>query len=520
MKHSFDEISNADLDRLGSDDEWLGGSSYRNGSDGDDWGEPDLALLGTGRRPAPAFPIAILGPWAEWAQAEAKAASAPVDYVACSLLTCAGAALANVRWPLAGADWTEPTVLNIGLVGGPGASKSPGMDRAFALVRHAEDEMAEGFDLILTDHATRKQVGEASLAAWKAEVAVAVKAGEEPPPMPADTNPPAPVRPRIRIADATVEKMAALAAGLPRGLVLVRDELAGFLGGLDRYSGKGSDRAFVLEMYGGRSYVVDRVKNPEPITIRHLSIGVLGGIQPERLSDVIDGPDDGLVGRFLWCWPEIATDFRLGRERQDDTQARAGFARLTRLAMAQDRLGNLEPKTLPLHPRAEALLEKFAQEMGRRADEATGLFASTLSKARGHALRLAAILDHIWFAIEPTEEEPEEIGEPAMRAAIDLVRDCFLPMAARVFGDLVIPMPERRAMHLARHLRRNGLVSFNARTTRHELGGLVRDADDMAEACAVLVDGNLIRPAFKRAGETKGRPAKLFDVNPVVARPT
>jgi hypothetical protein len=82
--------------------------------DGDSaaWSAPDLTLLGDGRRSAPHLPISLLGPfWSEWAEVKAEASSAPTDYTATALLACAGAALANVRWPVAGAGWSEPPVL-------------------------------------------------------------------------------------------------------------------------------------------------------------------------------------------------------------------------------------------------------------------------------------------------------------------------------------------------------------------------------------------------------------------------
>jgi hypothetical protein len=93
------------------------------------WGTPDLTLLGTGRRPTPAFPLELLRPfWSAWASRKAHAASSPVDYVAVSLLAAIGAGLANVRWPLAGASWSEPPVLWCGLVGSPSCGKSPSME--------------------------------------------------------------------------------------------------------------------------------------------------------------------------------------------------------------------------------------------------------------------------------------------------------------------------------------------------------------------------------------------------------
>jgi hypothetical protein len=133
------------------------------------------------------------------------------------------------------------------------------MDAAFSLIRSIEDSMAAGFEDEMRLYELKREIAEAKREAWKAEVKAAAKGDGLPPPLPEDAQiPQPPVRPRVRVADATTEKLAALASALPRGLLLVRDELAGWLGAFDKYSGVGSDRAFALEMWGGRSYVVDR----------------------------------------------------------------------------------------------------------------------------------------------------------------------------------------------------------------------------------------------------------------------
>jgi uncharacterized protein DUF3987 len=122
-----------------------------------------VTLLGTGRRAAPPFSTTLLGPfWSAWVTRRAAVASAPVDYVAVSLLACAGAALANVRWPLAGVGWAEPPLLWCGLVGSPSSGKSPAVDAAFSLVHQAEEEMATGYDEQRLLHETARQVAKAT----------------------------------------------------------------------------------------------------------------------------------------------------------------------------------------------------------------------------------------------------------------------------------------------------------------------------------------------------------------------
>jgi hypothetical protein len=76
------------------------------------WGEIDTAFLEEARPPVPAFPLDLLPPfWRDWVGDTAGALSAPVDYVAQSLLAAVSGlsgAGASVR---IGPRWAEPLVL-------------------------------------------------------------------------------------------------------------------------------------------------------------------------------------------------------------------------------------------------------------------------------------------------------------------------------------------------------------------------------------------------------------------------
>jgi hypothetical protein len=71
-------------------------------------------------------------------------------------------------------------------------------------------------------------------------------------------------------------------------------------------------------------------------------------------------------------------------------------------------------------------------------------------------------------------------------------------------------------MTVARYLKTTGLVSFNAREVRRNIGGSLRDAVAMDSACRTLAEAGLIRPCFTRFGETPGRAARNYELNPVV----
>ncbi len=38
--------------------------------------------------------------------------------------------------------------------------------------------------------------------------------------------------------------------------------------------------------------------------LRHASLAIIGSIQPDKLIEIFDAPDDGLTARFLYIYPE------------------------------------------------------------------------------------------------------------------------------------------------------------------------------------------------------------------------
>lgn len=484
------------------------------------WERPDLTILAGGRRAPPVFDINALGPmWADWAHRAADATSAPVDYVAVALLSVCGAMLGNVRWPKAGADWSEPPILWTGLVGAPSAGKSPAIAVVLDLLANIEARMSEGHEDALRAHEAAKRVAAAAKERWEKDVATAIGAGRPVPPLPPEAEDPEdPVRGRIVVSDTTTERLCFLAAGLPRGLLVTRDELAGWMAGFGRYGGGGADRAFALECYGGRAYTVDRMKHPRPIRVPHLSVGILGGIQPDRLTEAFAGADDGLAARFLWTWPEALADFRLSRVSLPSETARTALAQLAGLEMGASERGEPAPVRVRLSGEAEAVLEHFARAALHKGAGASGIMAGAVGKARGHVLRLSMVLQFMWWAGESTGPAPTEIGPEAVGAAGDLVGDYFIPMAERVFGDAALPKAERLAVTLSRHLREAGAPVFNAREVRRTVGGLLREAADMDAACKELEEAGLVRPATAPASAGAGRKPKAFEVNPALLR--
>lgn len=474
------------------------------------WPDPDMTVVDAGRRPPPPLPLRLFAPWDSWIANTAAIAGAPPDYVAGSFLAAFATLVGSARVCLPWQGWREPSVLWFGLVGDPSTGKSPAADCVLDCLREVEKDLGGGFD-----DTRRRWMADAELAKvlrdqWESEVADAAKRGVPPPSLPANAEVPLePRRPRILVSDSSVEALARLLAANPKGLLCHRDELAGLLGAFDKYGGSGSDRAFWIEAYGARPYVVDRVKYPEPIRIERVAVSILGAIQPDRLSSVLfNGDDDGLASRFLWLWPTPEPPRRPTRV-PDRVTLLIAMRRLASLT-----LGPEGPETLGLAEDAASVFQDWRVVHFR--DHVGGLLASAWGKLPGAVLRLAMILRLVrWAAGE--DRAPVDVDHAATIAAIAFVEEYLKPMARRVYGDAALPAANRGAATLARWIAHERLTTMNLRDLRRtvRLPGL-RTAAEIEAAVEVLVEAAWLAHAGERAGNTSGRERADFAVNPKV----
>ena len=84
------------------------------------------------------------------------------------------------------------------------------------------------------------------------------------------------------------------------------------------------------------------------------------------------------------------------------------------------------------------MIEVFAREMQDRQQSAGHLLRAALGKARGQALRLALVLEMLWWRGEDGyRRRPLGSARALSMPRRDLMGDYFLPMAERVFGDII-----------------------------------------------------------------------------------
>lgn len=474
------------------------------------WPNPDMSVLRATLAPAVPFPGEVLGSLWPLVTDLAGGAGAPVEYVATSMLAVAASLIGAKRWVRAWEGYDEPCILWSAVVGDPSSNKSPAIDAATRPLRTMEAELAEHHRAVMMNYAAVAERAKQERKAWEDKVKAATKDGVGTPSMPdAAEAPDAPERTRLVVQDSTPEEMASILSGNPNGTLHLRDELAGWLDSFERYSAGG--RAFWLEAYGGRPFVVDRKSQAKPLMVPFNGVSVLGGIQPEKLRDALLGvADDGLVARFMWVWPE-AIVFRRPRQVADRARLEGIYRRLQQLHRPGD--GGV---ILSLDPRAADIFEQWITENDADVRDAAGIYASFVGKARGLTLRLALVLEMVRWA-DGDAAEPADVSVASLVNALRLVDDFLKPHARRVFGDAALPAVEKDAAALARHIVKEGAQRINARDIqRNSTLPTLKTKEDVEAAVEALSDAGWLREAPSRRGDAPGRQRKDYLVNPAV----
>jgi hypothetical protein len=396
-------------------------------------------------------------------------------------------------------------------VGFPSSGKSPGLDAIRDILISIESDANRDHKNNLAIWDTQKREVKIRLEVWEkaCKDALKDKVGLMPPKPKDAEEPERPIRKRVITNDPTIEKVARLVLENPKGLMLFRDELAGWIGGLDKYGGAGADRAFYIEAYGGRQFSVDRIKDPEPIVVPSLSLTIMGGIQPDRLATlVLSGDDDGLAARFIYIWPERVPPLR--PINGVPTGAKERLERLFDLNL------NAEGRTvLEFESGAVDAIQEYRTQVAAAEVEVSGLYLSWLGKLPGMAVRLANVLEHLYWCGDNQEQAaPTAVSEQATVAAIAFLNDYAGPMARRCFGEAALPPVDRDARVLARWIMSNKPKTINSRDLRHAGALTTKDAGRYDAALGELAASGWLQANPGSRSEAGGRPRKDWEVNP------
>lgn len=384
----------------------------------------------------------------------------PPEMIALPLLVAAGATCGNRRRLRLKETWDEfPTIFGA-LVAAPGVGKTPAINIGTAAVKRLQREAELSSQPDLDD-------------------------GDE-----EEASPPR----HHYTTNATVESIAPMLVTSP-GLLLTNDELLSWVKGMDAYRSAG-DRAFWLAAWSHAPLKVDRrsaptIHVPEPV------VGVIGGVQPDRLADLRgDNADDGFVERFLWVYADAEPSLWV-RE--------SGITAILEAVMDLFRAISGVPENpaaeiIRLAPPVESRWEEWFNDNARVTRSATGLVRGFHAKLPAHVARLALVLH---LLTDPLGRD-EYLHADELDAAIDLGA-YFKANLERVAQRMAAP-PARGSLSssiLAAVIAGGGDLS---KTRLHAaLGGKVSAGDLEAELALLGATGEVHQVKVPTAGRPSER---------------
>ena len=373
--------------------------------------------------------------------------------------------------------------------------------------------MREGDDQRRGEHSAKLKEARLADEAWQQACETAHQSGTPMPPRPPEAAFDQPFVPsQLVVADATIEALADVVAGNPRGVILWRDELAAWLANLGRYANGGSDRAQWLEAGAAAGVTINRRSRAQPMHLANFPVSVIGSIQPNRLAEAFVGSDDGMSARFLYTWP-----------------ARPKYRSLTqrRIAREGDALAMLEhiaafagtpeqPAVLAFDRAALEAIDGFMERLEGAFDAAEGLEESWLGKGRGTVARLAGILALMKWSEVGHQGAPRRIGVETVGNAISLWSSYFRPHAATVFSQCGRTDRDRHARKATQWLKACAIEQVSREELRREALGQAVDAGETDGVIRRLEAGGVIRLSAESMVPNGGRPAKRWTVNPAL----
>jgi len=463
-----------------------------------------------------------------WVEDIALRVQCPVDYLAVSLMISLGALLGRrigIR-PKRHDNWLVVANLWGAIIGRPGFLKSPAVREILKPLRRLEADQDKAFYEALQAHNKQLELVEERKKVSRRQYRQAVdKHGEDSQEAKSIGEaisvdlPDMPVCRRYIVNDATVEALGEILSKNPNGVLVFRDELTGFLYGLER-DGQESARAFYLEAWNGTDgFTYDRISRGT-VRIDSAIVSIIGCIQPGPLMAYLAGTvgqnrgDDGFIQRFqLAVWPDPSPDW-VDIDRWPDVAAknRAYAVFQTIESLTPESVGaetdKMDPDGIPFLRFSEDGQQLFNDYRGPlerqvRSGEESAAIESHLAKFRSLVPSLALIL-HV--ANDGSGPVPEGCVRDAIAWAGYLESH-----ARRIYASASNPVMAT-AKALSKKILDGSLGSqFKLHDAyKNDWSGLT-DRDAVLQAAQLLVD---LEWLTEKKEKTEGAPKTTYLVNP------
>lgn len=432
----------------------------------------------------------------------------PPDFVAVTALCALSAVLGRrvLMRPKQNDDWTVTPNLWGAIIGRPSAMKSPSMKAALIPLYKLEEQFASQYSAEKKQYSIDAAFNELDQQATKKNAKDKIKDGDRNGALmelqKTTSLIPPPIRKRLIVNDTTVEKLGELLNENPNGLALVRDELFGWIAKMQREEFQ-AERAFYLECFDGNSrYIYDRIGRGT-IEITSCTLSVIGGIQPSKISSLINRAmsgisDDGLIQRLqLAVWPDDHKNWSW-IDQAPDAHA---LERYEQIFLDFHSLNNDDaylPDFLHFMPEAQALFVEWMQEINSIAR--SGDIHPVLES---HLLKLPQTIASLALIFELINGGRQAVGVTATAMALEWA-DYLKSHAERLYSlglnrgidgaHIILQRKDKlQATFKAREIKLNGWKG---------LGSI----ELVNEALQCLIDHNYLRANKTPTTDAGGRP--------------
>lgn len=359
--------------------------------------------------------------------------------------------------------WQVKPILWTAVIGESGTAKTPAFNLALQPVIERQAEAHQINRDAIERYDLESMAYESELKQWKKKASKSEF-------LPADEpiKPESPNRITYCVSDVTVEALAPLFSENPRGFLLHRGEIAGWIGDFDKYKsgGGGSDEQHFLSMYNASAIQVHRKGTQKDIFVPQAALSITGGIQPGILKRVMSDrqKQSGFLARFLLAYPERKVKEFPGSDISESqlNGMKDLFACLGCLEPASTEGGATVPVSVPM---SEAALNEYKAFFNDNALETSCLqdeYSAAWSKLEEIPIRLALI----FHCVENTTafQESRKISAATMKAAIK-VTEWFKKEVMRVYALFQVDLANSERDRLTEKRiawieKRGGVVTF------------------------------------------------------------
>jgi hypothetical protein len=295
----------------------------------------------------------------------------------------------------------------------------------------------------------------------------------------------------------------------PRGLLLVRDELPGFLAKMESEEFQ-SERAFYLEAFNGDGqFTYDRIGRGT-VHIENCTLSIIGGVQPSRIAPLVRGAmsgssDDGLVQRLQLCvWPDAVAAWKWVDRAPNET-ARARYVGAFN-AIHEFTARLTTPAVFSFSDEAQGLFREWITELQTSAR--SGKHPPALES---HMLKMPKTIASLALIFELVDGGRGTVGVAAAARAFGWA-DYLLTHAIRLYTSGSVLAENGARLILAR--RKHLPAPFTGRDVHRKAWAGITDRDAVASAIETLCSAGYIRELSSAPSESGGRQSVGYIWNP------